>query len=460
MQRPILWVGAALFLSALSLPVAGSQAAAPQAAGPGITATEATDVAAPPAAEAAAPAPAFDVELETQRYLATVSGEARAKSDAYFEGGYWMLLWGTLWALAVAWVLLRFGISARVRGWMEARTKRRWLQNLGYAAVYLVLATLLSLPWTLYESFFREHQYGLSNQSFGGWLRDFSISEVVNLVLLAPALAVLYAIIRRAQRTWWVWGAGLAVVLIAFASFIAPVFIQPLFNSYTPLAEGPVHEQVLSMARANGVPADNVYVVDASRQTSRISANVSGLGSTIRISLNDNLLNQGSPEEIKAVMGHELGHYVLDHSLFLLMSFGLVFAAGFAFVHFGLKWLIARHGERWGVRGLDDIAGLPALIAVLSVFFFLATPVTNTITRTAETQADIFGLNAAREPDGFATTALKLSTYRKLNPSPLEEIIFFDHPSGASRIRMSMRWKAENLSAPPPADTTAVGMAQ
>lgn len=431
-------MGAALFLGSLSL------SAAAQMPESGIATATTT-------AEAAARAPSFDVEAETRRYLSTVSGEAREKSDAYYEGGYWILLWSALWSLAAAWLLLASRASARLRDGLAARTQRRWLQNTGYAAVYLVAATALTLPWTFYTAFVREHQYGLSNLSVGAWLQDFAVAELVSLVVFAPALALLYAVIQRARRTWWVWGSGLAVAFFAVFAFISPVFIQPLFNSYTSLEPGPIREAVLSMARANGVPADNVYVVDASRQTSRISANVSGLGATIRISLNDNLLNRGTPEEIKAVMGHELGHYVLGHAGFHLISFGLLFVAGFAFVHFGLKRLFARYGERWGVRGLDDIAGLPAFMAALSLFFLLATPITNTITRTAEIQADIFGLNAAREPDGFATVALKLSTYRKLDPTPLEEIIFFSHPSGANRVRMAMRWKAENLEALPPA---------
>lgn len=434
MQRPIVTVGLALLLGCLALPDA---ALADTIASPAM----------PAASAQAAVTPAFDPEAATRAYLATVSGEARERSDAYYEGGYWLLLWNALWGLGMAALLMFSGISARIRDWMAARTQRRWLQCLGYAAVYMVLTAILPIPLVIYQDFIREHQYGLSTQTFAEWLHDFAIDELVSFVLLPPALVVLYALLRRARQTWWIWGGGLAVVFIAFVSFIAPVFIQPLLNDYTPLTDGPVRESVLSMARANGVPADNVYMVDASRQTTRISANVSGLGSTIRISLNDNLLKQGTLPEIRAVMGHELGHYVLGHSKFLLLSFGLLCIAGFAFVHYSLIWLLARYGSRWGVSSIDDIASLPAFIGAFTLFFFLATPLTNTIIRSAEAQADIFGLNAAREPDGFATIALKLATYRKLDPSPLEEVIFFEHPSGANRVRMAMHWKAEQLRA-------------
>lgn len=443
-------MGAVCLLGCLSLPATaqdGAQNAAPVTA----------ETASMTSGQAAA---AFDAEAETRRLLATHTGEARARSDAYFEGGHWVNLWGTLWALAVAWLLLGTRLSARIRTWLEARTRRRWLQNLGYIPVYLVLAAVLTLPWTLYTGFVREHQYGLSTQTIGAWLRDFSVGQAVTIVMFTPALLLLYIAIRKFPRRWWLLGAGGGVAFMAFFAFVSPVFIQPLFNTYTPLQDGPVREAVLSMAHANGVPANNVYVVDASRQTTRISANVSGLGSTIRISLNDNLLNQGTPAEIKAVMGHEIGHYVLGHSTFHLLCFGLLFVAGFAFVHYGVRGVIARHGPRWGVRGLDDIASLPAIMAALSLFFLIATPVTNNIIRTAETQADIFGLNAAREPDGFASSALKLSTYRKIEPSRFEEFFFYTHPSGASRIGMAMRWKAENLDTPPPATNTTAMQAE
>ena len=232
-------------------------------------------------------------------------------------------------------------------------------------------------------------------------------------------------------------------LIISFA--IQPVFIAPLFNHFSPLPDSPLKERILSLARANEVPATNVYLVDASRQSKRISANVSGFMGTTRLSLNDNLLKQATPDEVLAVLGHEMGHYVLDHALRLILLFGLVAIAAFAFVNWGFLWATEMFGGFWNVRRLDDIAGLPLLVALYSVFFFLATPITNTISRTTEHQADIFGLDAVRKPDAFATVALKLSTYRKLEPGKWEEIIFYDHPSGRTRIMDSMVWKKEHI---------------
>ncbi|MBV9913758.1 MAG: M48 family metalloprotease, partial [Sinobacteraceae bacterium] len=153
-----------------------------------------------------------------------------------------------------------------------------------------------------------------------------------------------------------------------------------------------------------------------------------------------------SPREIYAVLGHEMGHYVLSHNAIGLTWIGLVFLVGFAFVDWGYRRLAAIFGQIWDVSDIQDPAGLPIAVGLFTFFMFVATPVTNTITRTLEAQADIFGLNTARQPDGFATVTLKLGEYRKLDPAPLEEFVFYDHPSGRSRIWMAMRWKAEHLN--------------
>lgn len=198
------------------------------------------------------------------------------------------------------------------------------------------------------------------------------------------------------------------------------------------------------MARANGIPATDVYEFDASRQSNRVSANVSGFARTLRISLNDNLLKRCTLPEIETTMGHEMGHYVLNHIYKGLALNGIVIVIGFAFLHWGLCFSLARWGDKWGIRGITDVAVLPLAMILFSLFFFVTTPVNNTITRTMEYEADIFGLNAAMQPDGEANVDLMLGEYRKLDPGPMEEFLFFDHPSGRTRITAAMRWKAEH----------------
>jgi STE24 endopeptidase len=386
----------------------------------------------------------LDPVVATEAYLARLSPEERARSDAYFEGGYWLTLWSLLYGLGVAGLLLSTGLSARMRDLAARITRRGPLRTAIYWAQYLIATTLATAPLTVYQGYFREHRYGLATQTFGPWLADQGKGLAVGLVLGAPFLALLYGILRRAPRTWWIWGAAASTAFLAFVALIAPVYINPLFNEYTPLADPAVRDPILAMARANGIPAEEVWQVDASRQTTRISANVSGFLGTERITLNDNLLRRSTPAEIAAVMGHEMGHYVLNHVYELLIEFAVVVVAGFAFLRWGAARALRRWGSRWRVADVGDAAGLPLLGALLAIFFFVATPVTNTIIRVNEVEADIFGLNAAREPEGFAEVALKLGEYRKLAPGPLEELLFFDHPSGRNRILMAMRWRAEN----------------
>ncbi|NML66110.1 M48 family metalloprotease [Hymenobacter sp. RP-2-7] len=386
--------------------------------------------------------PAFDVAAATQRYLDTLTPAQKARSDAYFEGGYWLALWQAVYAVGVAAVFLEAGLGRRVQ-WLVAGLPRRWLRTLAYLALYIVLAWALSLPLTIYQGFVREHQYGLATQGLGEWLREVLIE--LGLSVLGGSLLLLgvYAALRRTGRAGWLWATGIVVAGLVGAVALGPVLISPLFNSARPLPAGPVRDGILQLARANGVPATNVYLVDASRQSTRISANVSGLGSTIRVSLNDNLLRRCSPAEIQAVMGHELGHYVLHHIPKMLLAFAALIALGFWLMDWAFHALVARYGRRWGIGGgLADVAGLPLLAALLAVATLLATPLTNTIIRTQEQEADMFGLNAARQPAGFARVALKLSEYRKIDPAPWEEILFFDHPSGRTRVRSAMQWQA------------------
>ena len=203
---------------------------------------------------------------------------------------------------------------------------------------------------------------------------------------------------------------------MVFAIMIVPVFIVPTFNKVTRLDDPKVTTPILAMAQANGIPAHDVWTMDASKQTTRMSANVSGFGRTMRITLNDNLLRRGSLEEIEAVMGHEMGHYVLNHIPKDITFFTLVVLVAFGFLHWSLDWSLKRWGTKWGIRGVSDPAVLPLVVLLGSIFFFVLTPFMNTHIRTAEAEADMFGLNASRQPDGFAQAAIHLGEYRKMKP--------------------------------------------
>ena len=449
-KATLLAAAAAVLLAAAAGATAATTAPATSPAAPSVAAAPSAAAAAStsPAPAATAPQAHFDPDAATAAYLAQLSPAARAKSDAYFEGGYWLMLWDFLIGLAVAWLFLGTRLSTGIRDWAERTTRFKWLQTALYSIPYILVSSVVLLPWSAYEGYFREHQYGMSNQTLGAWLLDQAKGLGIGLVFGTLALVAIYAVLRKAPRTWWLWG---ALVLIAFAMFgaaIAPVYLEPVFNKFKPLPDTPLKQQILSMARANGIPATDVYEFDASKQTKRMSAHVSGLLGTTQISMNDNLMKRGSPEEIEGVLGHEMGHYILHHVYKGITFIGIIIIVGFAFLRWSFDKLQVRYGARWGLRDVGDVAGLPLLLFLLSAYMFVLTPVTNTLTRTMEAEADNYGINVSRQPDGFAQAAMHLSEYRKMQPGHLEEIVFYDHPSGWNRIHRAMVWKAENIDSP------------
>jgi STE24 endopeptidase len=387
----------------------------------------------------------FDANAATEAYMAMIPPAANARADAYFEGGYWLILWGFVYGTAVSLLLLQLRWSAKMRDLAERITRFRWLQTFIYWVEYTLLTSVLGFPLEYYQNYVREHRYGLATQTFGPWMGDEGKSLLVGLILGGIIVVVLFAIIRKLPNTWWIWGSVATMAFMVVTVAIGPVYLQPIFNKINRLDDPKVTVPILRMAHANGIPTNDVYEIDASRQTTRMSANVSGFGGTMRITMNDNLLRRGSLEEIQAVMGHEMGHYVLNHIPNFMMFLFILVVVSFAYLRWGIAWALKRWGERWQIRDIGDPAVLPLVMLLGGVLFFVLTPVTNTETRRQEKEADMFGLNAARQPDGFAQAAIHLGEYRKMRPGPIEEILFFDHPSGYDRIHSAMLWKGENL---------------
>src|SRR5712691_3216646 len=440
MNRKLFLIIGLLFILAASAATAGPQT--PNASEPSFPAEVQLSV-----PFAAVAGDHFDPLAATNAYLATVPPDKKARSDAYFEGGYWLLLWDFLASAAVYVLLLAAGWSAWMRNLAERITRFKPLQTFLYWVQFLAVTSVVVFPLTAYRGFVREHAYGLATQTFGPWLGDKLKMLAVEIVLGGLFLIVIYGVLRRAPRSWWIWGSAVTIVFLVLTTVIAPVYIAPLFNKYTKLDDPRIKDPILSMARANGIPAGEVYVMDASRQSTRVSANVSGFLGTERITLNDNLLERCTLPEIESTMGHEMGHYVLNHVYELVLFFGVLTVLGFAFLRWAVSRALTRWGGSWRVRGADDIAALPLFALLIALYALVLTPITNTYVRALEYEADIFGLNAAGQPDGEALIDLKLGDYRKLDPGPVEEFVFFDHPSGRARIHAAMRWKAEHLRA-------------
>jgi STE24 endopeptidase len=383
----------------------------------------------------------FDPAAATAAYLATLPPEAHARATAYTQGGHWLLLWGALVGVATAWLVLRSGVLVRVRRWVEPRRSRPWLAALLVVALDAVLEPLIASPWSAYSGWWRERAYRLTDRAFAGWAAEWAVSLALGAVLSALVLSVVYALIRRAPRTWWLWSGGVVGVAFLLLLTLMPVVIQPLFNTYAPAPPGPTRA-VVALARETGTRADQIYIYDGSRQSNRYTANVAGMFGTVRISLSDVMFRKGADlHEVRAVVGHEIGHYHQGQAWWAALAYGLVAAAGL-FVADRLYPHVRRWVRAEGVGGVSDPAGYPILSMILAVLLLLGVPIYALIGRVGEAQADRYSLQHAREPDGMARALVKSIEYRAATPSRLEEWLFYDHPSVGWRIRQAMDWKA------------------
>lgn len=391
----------------------------------------------------------FDPAAATAAYLAQLPPALHEKAKAYTEGGRWLLLWGAVIGVAIAWLILRSGVLVRVRDGAEGRKPRPWLAVVAVVIVDGLLEFILGLPWSIYASWWREKAYGLTSQSFAGWLSENLLQGVIGLVLAAILFSGLFFLIRRAPRTWWIWGGALLGVFFLFIQVLAPVFVMPLFNKYTPAPPGPVRDEVAAMARQVGVPSDKIYIYDGSKQSNRYTANVAGLFGTARVAMSDVMFKKDADlAEVRGVVGHEMGHYSRGHIFWRTGAFTLLGFLGLFLVDrlypVALRWTGAK-----GVGALGDPAGYPVIGILLIVLGLLATPLFNSITRIAEADADRFSLVHFNEPDGLAKALVKTIEYRYDSPGRLEEILFYDHPSVRARVMRCMEWKAAHPKAPP-----------
>ncbi len=384
--------------------------------------------------------PPFDPAAATAAYLATLSPAAHARATAYTQGGHWLLLWSWLVSVVAALVIIRSGVLARTEAGLQRRKPRPILVSLLISGLYILLDAVLELPWEVYAHWWREKAYGLTSQAFSGWLTEQTIGLAISVVVTSLFLAVIYAVIRRSPRWWWAWAGGVAAVFILAALVLAPIYIEPIFNHYTPAPPGPMRDAVVALAKKADVPSDKIFIFDGSRQSNRYTANVSGLFGSARVAMSDVMFKKGADlAEVRGVVGHEMGHY-RQGPLILAGPFALL-----AIVAFGLTHLLFAPAARLlgaRVAGIGDPAGLPVLMAVIATLGLVGTPVTSTLTRWIEADADSFSLRVANEPDGLAKALVQTIEYRASSPSNLEEFLFYDHPSVEHRVRKAMDWKA------------------
>jgi STE24 endopeptidase len=379
----------------------------------------------------------FDPQAATAAYIDALGADALAKAAAYTAGNHWLLLWGLAVYAVVTWLIVRWGIMDHVSARLAGRGPN--LRAFAMGSVYFAVSSLLFLPWALYEEWWREKGYGRTSQPLGDFLGQELISIAVLTVLGALFFVGVYALMRRAGRGWWIWSGALTAFALAAFLLASPVVIEPLFNEYKPVPAGQVRDALVEMAEQSGVPAGRIFVYDGSRQSNNFTANVSGVGGSARIAISDVAFKGASLEEVRAVTGHEIGHYVLHHvwrTVFLLSVLSVLF-------FFLADRLFPRFARAFGSRAtLSDPAGLPVLVFMASVLGLLALPVLNSESRAAEIAADRYSLETVGLPDALATALVKTAEYRNPRPGVLEEQIFYSHPSVERRVRTAMEWKA------------------
>ncbi len=382
----------------------------------------------------------FDPAVETARYIDSLGPEALAKAAAYTSGSHWMLLWGLVVTAIVTWIIVRWGILDGVAARLEKRgwALRTWL----IAVTYFIVSAVLTLPWMLYADYFREKSYGRSSQPLPDFLMQGGIGISLSSLLGGLFFLGIYALIRRAGKRWWLWSGGLAAFAISATLLLAPILIEPIFNDYKPVPEGAVRTELLKMADEAGIPHDRLLMFDGSRQSNNFTANVSGVFGSARIAISDVAMKEASLDEVKAVTGHEVGHYVEGHIWRLVAVFVALAMLGF----FLADRLFGRVAALFGSKAeVGDPQGLPILLFVVSVIALLAQPVLNSFTRIGESDADAYSLRTVGLPDALSGALVKTAEYRHPRPSALEEIAFYSHPSVERRVRRAMEWKAAQM---------------
>jgi len=381
------------------------------------------------------------VDALTQGWMDTLSAEELALARDYTSGNHWLILVGILVSAIVTLIIVRTGVLDKVAGKLAKRgfAMRTFL----IAATFIVLDTLISLPVSIYTGWWRETQYGRTSQPLADYLSQGAISLVLAALLGGLFLLGVYALIRKTGRLWWAWSGALVAGAIAFLLLLSPVLIEPLFNNYEPIPEGEVRDAVLELAAEAGVPEDRVFMYDGSRQSNNFTANVSGVGGAARIAISDVAMDEASLDEVKAVTGHEIGHYVLGHVWRTIIVLSLLAIAIF--------WLTARlypwFARKFGTDAeLSDPRGLPVFVFVLGLLFTLAQPITNTMTRMGEREADAYSLEHARLPDALSGALIKTAEYRYPLAGPVEEALLYTHPTVENRVRSAMEWKVANLA--------------
>jgi len=393
-------------------------------------------------------APAQHVEKEVTAY--TLPQGMYKKAHDLGQITFWGELVAPLYSILVLLLILKWRLAPRYRDWVEKATSVRLLQAAIFAPLFVLTVDIFTLPIAIVRHWI-SLRFGLSIQGWGSWFWDKTKGEIIAIVLGTLLVWLLYAVIRRSPGRWWFYFWLLTLPLMVLAFFLMPLVIDPMFHKFVPLAEKDPAlaaglEQMVERAGKN-IPVDRMYWMGASEKSTALNAYVTGVGASKRIVVWDTTIAKMTTPQIVAVAGHEMGHYVLGH-----IYKGLTFAAVLLFVFFYLGYrcagrMLERWGGRWGIRGVDDWASLPALLLLLTLFDFCATPIESAFSRHIEHQADQYALEVTHglTPDSGQVAAQAFQVLGEVNlsdpdPSAVDVFLFYDHPPIPDRIRFCLTY--------------------
>ena len=345
---------------------------------------------------------------------------------------------GFVYAVAALYLVLQTGTSARLRDIAVRAVKRRFVVAMLYCVLASLVLTAIEFPLFFYQGFVVPHQFDLTDQSFASWFGDFAKGLGVSMLIVSPLAAFALVGIRRVRR-WWIALWLVSIPLTILGAVITPLIIDPVFNKFEPLRDEVLRRDLLGEASRAGIEGGRVYQVNKSKQTKTMNAYVTGLGPSKRIVLWDTLLAKMDHDEVLAVMGHEMGHYVLHH-----VWKSIAFSVAISFFSF---WLAQKVYERglpgWGFDDRADPAALPWLLLIATVFEFALSPVTNGFSRYIEHEADRFGLELTHLNEATASAFVKFAEDSKADPNPPRFIEWwrYSHPAAQRRIDFALTYK-------------------
>lgn len=397
-----------------------------------------------PSASAAAPETTRQVSAYT--LPPELYKKARDRSRITFR----LALVGFVYGLIVLWIILHWKIGAKYRDWAERVSSGQFLQMLVFSPLLLLTIAIFTLPLDIYGEVV-EKQFGISVQGWGSWAGDWIKAEIISVILGTILIYGLYSVIRRSARRWWFyfWLVALPIGIALF--FITPWVIDPLFHKFEPLQQkDPALTAALEkMVQRAGedIPPERMFWMGAGEKTTALNAYVTGIGASKRMVVWDTTIAKMNTPQIVFVMGHETGHYVLQHIPKRITFFAVLLLILFYIGYRLIGSILARWGAGWGIRGLDDWASLPVLMLLLSVFLFVTNPIGSAFSRHVEHQADQFGLEVTHEltPDSGQVAAQAFQILGEVDladpePNPAAVFLFYDHPTIPDRVQYSLHY--------------------